>query len=125
MVDQFINLVYVYLMISTGQEEKLVVKLAFECRSAIFGVRIKRCYAYNGWFSQQPFQEVVEEPNQTIKFCGIGFHHQNSITKWKIQTLILGARTALLHANSYWSEAITTILWPYYLKASSKKLNYI
>ena len=48
---------------------------------------------------------AIEDANQTIKFCGVGYQHQNAIVERKIQTI-----TLLLHAKIYWPEEITTML---------------
>ena len=70
-------------MIITSQEEKLSGKAAFEMLSATFGVKIKIYHADNGRFAEQPFRKSIEDANQTITFCGVGYHHQNDIVKFK------------------------------------------
>ena len=40
-----------------------------------------------------------------------------------VQTITIGDITLLLHAKLYCPDAITTILWPYVLKAFVEKLN--
>ena len=116
MVDHFSDLTYVQLIRSTIQEETLAGKPAFEILAATFGIRIKRYHAYNGRFSEQPFRSSIEDSNQTIKFYGVGSHHQNAIVERKIQNLTLGSKTLLLHAKIYCPEEITTMLWSYSLK---------
>ena len=86
-VEHFNNLNYVELIRSTRQEVKLSGKSAFGIWSANFAVKVHRCYAENGRFSEQPFGSSVENSNQKISFCGIGSHHQNSFVESKIQTL--------------------------------------
>ena len=60
-----------------------------------------------------------------MTFCGIRYHHQNVISERKIQTITLGYRTFLLHAKRYCPDPITTILWPYALKAFAGILNLL
>ena len=86
---------------------------------------MNRYHAYNGIFSEQPLRSSIEDYNQTIKFCGVVYHHKYSIFERKIQALKLGDITLLLHENIYCPEAITTILWPYALKEFSEQLNVI
>ena len=83
MVDHCSDLTYVHPMRSTIQEENLAVKSAFEIRAATFGVKIKRYHADNGRFYEKPFRSEIEDSNQTITFCGVGSHHQNSIDERK------------------------------------------
>ena len=56
-------------------------------------------------------------------FCGVGAHHQNGIVENHIGLLTRWSRTSLLHAKRHWPEMITTILWPYALKAASQRYN--
>jgi hypothetical protein len=61
--------------------------------------------------------------HQVITFCGIGGHHQNGITEWKIKRLTLGAQTLLLHAKQMLPEYISTIICPFALKCCKDWLN--
>ena len=79
MVDNFSDLTYVHLMISTSQEETLAVKAAFEIWAFTFGVKIHIYYSENGIFSEQHFRSAVKDSNQKITFFGVGSHHQNYI----------------------------------------------
>ena len=90
-------------MRSTIQEENLAGKSAFERWADTFGVKIKRCHVDNGRFSKQAFRSEIEDTNQNITFCGVGYHHQHEIFERKIQTLTLGSRKLLLHTEIYWT----------------------
>ena len=63
MVDNFSDLTYVHLMISTSQEETLAVKAAFEIWAFTFGVKIHIYYSENGIFSEQHFRSAVKDSN--------------------------------------------------------------
>ena len=102
-------------MRSKIQEKTLAGKPAFEIWAATFGVQIKGYHAEKGRFNEQPSRSEIEYANQTITFCGVGSHHQNSIIERKVQTVTLGARIFILHAKIYWPEAITPMLFPYVL----------
>ena len=53
-------------------------------------------------------------------YSGVGAHHQNGIAKSSVKQFTLSGRTLLLHAKRHWPEAITTMLWPFALKAAIK-----
>ena len=99
-------------MRSTIQEETLLRKTAFERWAATFGVKINRYHAENERFSEQPFRSEIDSEH-TITFCGFVSHHKNAISERKIQTLTIGDRTSIQHANIYWTEEIPTMLWTY------------
>ena len=125
MVEHFSYLTYVHLVKSTSQEETLSGKLAFARWSATFGAKINRYNSYNGRFAEHNFISAIEDSNKAITFCGVGSHHQNSTVERKIQNLTIWDRTLLLHKNRYCAEAITTMLWPYSLKAFAEQFNVI
>ena len=108
-----------HLIRSTRQEKKSAGKVYFEGWDATFGVKINIYHADNGIFSGKTFRSQIEYFNQKITFCGVGYHHQNDIIEREIKTLTIEARKLLPHAKIYWTEAITTMLWPYALKAFS------
>ncbi|KAL7502463.1 hypothetical protein ACHAXN_000893 [Cyclotella atomus] len=56
--------------------------------------------------------------NQTITFCGVGAHHQNGVVKRRIWLITEVSRTLLLHAQHHWPKYITTMLWPFAVKAA-------
>ena len=110
-------------MIIKIQEDTLAVKLYLDRCAATFGVKVHRYHADIVIFSEQPFVSSIEYANQTITFCGVGYHHQSSIFERKNQTLTLGSITFILNEKIYFPEAITTMLCNYTLKASGEKLN--
>jgi hypothetical protein len=61
----------------------------------------------------------IEDSGQTISFSGVGAHHQNGIAEKRIGDLQRRATTLLLHAQRRWTDAITTHLWPYALRAAN------
>ena len=92
-------------MISISQEYKLAGKSAFEIWADIFGIKTKIYHADNGRFSEQPFKSEIEYSNQTIKLYGVGYHHQNTIIKRKIETLTLWFPENLLNI-------VPSAVWP-------------
>ena len=117
-VDHFTNVIKVALMKTTSQAETLDAKLATEKFFKDHGYDIERWHADNGRYAEVDFRDAVKEQDQSIKYCGVGAHHQNGIVEAAIKRLTLRARTLLLHAKRYWPEAITTMFWPYALLAA-------
>ena len=110
-------------MRSASQEETLAAKQAYEHLAATHEVTIRRYHANNGRFAEKAFRAAVDDVNQSISYCGEGAHHQNGIAENHIKQLILTSRTLLPHAKPFWSEAITTILWPFALKTAAERHN--
>ena len=84
---------------------------------------MKHYHADNGTFACKGFRDAVSAANQKITFCGVGAHHQNGIVENMIGLLTRSSRTNLLHAKQRWPQAISTILWPYALKAACATYN--
>ena len=63
--------------------------------------------------------------NQTIGFCGVGSHHQNALVKRYIQEVTKLGWAVLLHAKRHWREAISTVLWPFAIKAVKDMRNHL
>ena len=82
-------------MRSKIQEETLSGKSAFKKWYAKFGVIINRYQKDNGIFAEKPFRSAIKDSNQTITFCGVGYHNKMSFLK-KIQTITLGDITLLI-----------------------------
>ena len=89
MVDHFSDLTYVHIMIITSQEDALAGKSEFDIWAYTCRVKSNRYHTYNGRFSEYLFIPVIDYSNRTRTFCGVGYHHQNSMVERKIQTLTL------------------------------------
>ena len=98
-------------------------KTDFEIWAATFGAKINRNHVDHGIFFEQLFRLEIEDFNQTIKFCGVGSYHQNTIFERNIKILTLGSRTLLPDSNIYWPEAIPAMLLPYELRTSVEQFN--
>ena len=101
----------------------LAGKADFEIWAAMYGIKINRYHTETCRFYEQPFRSAINNSNQTIIYCGVGSHHQNAIVEINIQIITLGDRKLLLNSKIYWPKAITTLLWPYELKAFSGIFN--
>ena len=124
-VDYVSGFVHVGLMSDQSAETTLQCKREFEQACATRGVTVKAYHADNGRFAEQSFIEDVKKSSQRITFCGVGAHHQNGISENAIKQLTLAARTLLVHAQSRWPEYITTMLWPFALKAAADRKNQL
>jgi len=104
---------YSHLQTSTGGDETLAAKHAFEIMAHSFGIPIQSYHADNGIFAEKLFRNEISMSNQSISFCGVGAHHQNGFVENHIGRLTRGARILLLSAQRRWPEAIGEILWPF------------
>jgi len=117
--------IHVGLMTDQSGDQTLQCKHDFEHKCATRGVKVKHYHADNGRFAEQSFLSSIKKCMQRITFCGVGAHHQNGITENTIKQLTLVSRTILIHAQSHWPEYITTMFWPFALKAAQDRLNQL
>eukprot|EP00978_Attheya_sp_CCMP212_P006292 scaffold14257_cov69-Attheya_sp.AAC.1 len=122
-VDHVSHFAHAHLMRSVSQEETLAAKHGWERIAATFGRAIKRYHADNGRYAEADFRADATKQGQTVTYCGVGAHHQNGIAESWVKQFTLKGRTLLLHAKRHWPEAITTMLWPFALKAAVKSHN--
>jgi hypothetical protein len=118
-VDHCSGLGYVHLQKSTSALETVEAKDAFERCAASHGVFIHHYHADNGRFADNLFRQAVAREGQTLSFCGVNAHFQNSVAERRIRELQDHARCMLMHANKRWPEAITTNLWPRALRMAN------
>ena len=82
------------------------------------GFDIKSYYLNNGVFAAKEFKVDCEQLKQTINFSCVEAQHQNGVAENTTKQLTLASRTMLLHAQRYWPEYISTMLWPFALLAA-------
>ena len=122
-VDHVSDYVYVHLMKNLTLEETIKAKRAWEKILDLAGHTAKHYQADNGRFADMDFKLDCENHNQTITYCGVGAHHQNGIVEGKNKILTQGARTLLLHGIRMWPNMITSMFWPFALKAMAERMN--
>jgi hypothetical protein len=122
-VDHATQFIYAHLMKDLTQDSTIEAKAAFEKLMATHNHKVRRYRADNGRFAEKQFLEAVSDANQQISFCGVGAHHQNAIAERGIKEITLSGRTMLLHAIRHWPEMVSTILWPFALKAACERMN--
>ena len=114
---------YVHLQTSLNAAQTLAGKLAFEREMAKYGRAIVTYRADNGIFADNAFKAIIDASNQSITYCGVGGHHQNSLAENRIGILCQNARSMLLHATLLWPEAVTSALWPFAMCLSNDLCN--
>jgi hypothetical protein len=119
-VDHFSDFVFVALMHDLTLDETLLAKTSFERNASDGGVTINSYQAHNGCFADAGFQQAIKDANQTITFCAVGPHHQNSsIVKHRIKELTLISCMLLLHTKRHWPDYVMTMMWPFALKEAA------
>ena len=88
-VDHFSRLSYVHVHRSTGGDEAVEAKEAFEAYAAQCGVYVKHYHGDNGIiFKCDKWIQHCQKRKQTYTFCGADWHHQNGIAEHNIRTLV-------------------------------------
>jgi len=124
-VDHATKWIKVHLMQNATGDKTLEAKESFKHASSTRGVQVQHYHADNGRFAESMFVNDCKSKMQKILFCGVGAHHQNGVAENCIKQLTLTARTLLLHAQRYWPEYITTMMWPYALLAAADCINNV
>eukprot|EP00957_Ditylum_brightwellii_P145070 11049311-Ditylum_brightwellii.AAC.1 len=89
---------------SLSDKETLDAKCAYKRDAQSHGVTTRRYHTDNGQYGDKSFRYTGTASGQELLFCGVRAYHQNGISKNKIKTLILLARTLLLHAKQHLPE---------------------
>jgi hypothetical protein len=69
------------------------------------------------------FLAACNNLNQTIKFCGVGAHHQNGIVENRNKQPTQPARVLLLHGMRMWPQMVDQMFWPFAIKAAAERMN--
>ena len=109
-IDHISDFAHVALMRDLTLDKMLLAKSSFERLDNNGRITIKSYRANNGHFVDKGFQDAIEDSNQSITFCGIGGHHQDSIVERKIKELTLITSTLPLHSIWHWPSHITTMM---------------
>ena len=110
-------------MTDQSGEYTLQAKHDYKHLSATRNVKVKHYHADNGHLAERSFTNDCKASTQRITFCGVGAHHHNGIAENTIKKLLLISRTLFVHAQNYWPEYISTMLWQFALKVAQDRLN--
>ena len=80
-VDHYSRLSFVFLQNSTGADETVRAKQAFEAYAKANGVQVRHYHADNGRFAETKVMASIAQNRQTITFCGVGAHFQNGVAE--------------------------------------------
>jgi hypothetical protein len=124
-VDQATGYGYIHLQKSTGAEEMLVAKAAFETHMNTVAVSIRHYHSDNGIFADNGFREACKGARHHLTFCRVNAHFQNGVAERRIGSLTTTARTMLVHTKRRWPTAIAANLWPYAFRHANEVLNHL
>jgi hypothetical protein len=105
--------------------DTIIAKNLFEQEAKTCGVRVLSYHRENGIFKSKEFSDALQSLNQTIRFSGIGAHHQNGVAERAIRIVTEQARTMMHHAFLHWSHVFSTDFWPYALDDAKYIYNHI
>ena len=114
-VDHATSFVFIYHQVSLAVGNTLVAKHQFELFAHTFSIKIQSYHADNVPFDNACLQEDIQLQGQSIKFSGVGAHHQNGVAERAICTITQWARAMLLHQILMWPDRADTSLWPFAL----------
>ena len=111
-VDHCSGFLFVNHQLTTTASDTIYGKLLLEHEAADVGISIKGYHSDNGVFGSAVFQSHCHDLGQTIRFSGVGAHHQNGVAEWAIRTVTNMARANMLHATLHWPDRSFIDLWP-------------
>ena len=114
-VDHASSKIFTYHQRSLAASDTIIAKRHMEQDALSCGVTIKNFQTDNGVFKSKAFEFALQNGLQTIKFSGVGAHHQNGRAERAIQTVQNMTRSMLLHAALNWKDMYNSNLWPFAL----------
>ena len=122
-VDQSSGYSFVWVQKSTGVDETLEGKRAFEEHARNSGIKIQHYHADNGVFKARAWVEDCHKKHQRTTYAGVGAHHQNGMAERRIRVLQDLARAQMTHASQRWPDAMSANLWPYAIRIANDEWN--
>ena len=122
-VDQFSGYSFIWIQKSTGADETLEGKRAFEEHAHSSGVKIQHYHADNGVFKARAWVEDCQLKHQRTTYAGVGAHHQNGMAERRIRVLQDLTRAQMAHASQRWPDAMAANLWPYAIRIANEEWN--
>ena len=112
-IDEASGYFSVHNQVSLGAQETVRAKNSFEREAIRHGVPILGYRGDNGIYRSMEFRRDLDRYKQSIKFSGVGAHHQNGIAERGIRTISSAARAMMIHAMIHWPENVQLDLWPF------------
>ena len=122
-IDQFSGYTFMYLQKCLTSEETVMAKHAFECLAEQRGMKILHFHADNGQFTDNAFIADCNMQQQSLSYCGVNAHFQNSIVEHCIRDLQEQTRTSMLYAMNKWKRMILICMWPYAMRHANDIAN--
>jgi hypothetical protein len=91
----------------------LLGKRLLEREAHTLGFKIKSFVSDNGIYKSKEFRDDLQRKNQTIRFSGVGAHHQNGIAERAIKTISYLTRASMIHSALRWPDQHDMELWPF------------
>eukprot|EP00804_Cyclotella_cryptica_P029108 CCRYP_005282-RA/>CCRYP_005282-RA protein AED:0.23 eAED:0.21 QI:0/0/0/0.75/0/0/4/0/1154 len=111
-VDHCSTFLFINHQLTTSASDTIRGKLLLEREAADVGVAIKGYHTDNGVFSSAAFRSHCDDLGQSLRFSGVGAHHQNGVAERAIQTVTNMARANMPHATLHWPDRSFIDLWP-------------
>ena len=122
-VDQFSRHTFVYLQKRVTSQETVMAKHAFERSAEQCGIMIKHYHTDNGSFADNTFMQDCQANRQSLSYCGVSAHIQNSTAERRIRDLQERTRTSMLYAMNKWRKMVIINLWPYAMRHANDVAN--
>jgi hypothetical protein len=111
-INEASGLLFVQHQVSLNAAETIQGKHLFEREAGTCGVSIRNYHEDNGVYKSADFLKDLNNKNQTIRYSGVGAHHQSGVVERAIRMISESARAMILHAAIHWPEVTTMDLWP-------------
>ena len=115
-VDHYSDLKYVHYMEDIKSRSTGYAKEFFKHYAAAHIINIEHFHCDNGTFVDNNWIKHCEVKVQTITYCGVNAHFQNSISEKAIQYIQTAARKILLHAKYRCTNANHLPLCPHTMR---------
>ena len=124
-MDHATSKIDIYHQLSLGGSDTVCNKELYEQKEGEHGVKIQSYRGDNGVFKYQVFQYDIKKRNQLLAFSGVGIHGQNGVADQAIQTVVISARTMMLHQAALWPEQFHMRLWPFFITHAAYLWNHL
>ena len=104
--------IFNHCQVSLRAGETMRGKMLLELLAHESGFSIKQYHTDNGVFASEEFKQHCMNKAQTLKFSGVGAHHQNGVAERAIGTVTKWARANLIFLALHWPEKHNVRLWP-------------